>query len=121
MIEVYDSEMPKIDAVVAALGTRQGQLHDLEDYRREVIDRFARIGFRVEVLGTFVPPVGREWDAKLDGAGFRVDIIERISPSEFDYDRQSYEIIHDVAGIEPDKKDTVIGPNSQIRSAPSQH
>jgi hypothetical protein len=50
MIQLYDSEIIKIEEVLEALNKRKGQRTDYERWTNEVKDRFHRVGLVVTVL-----------------------------------------------------------------------
>jgi hypothetical protein len=50
MIQLYDSEIIKIEEVLEALNKRKGQRTDYERWTNEVKDRFHRVGLVVSVL-----------------------------------------------------------------------
>lgn len=99
LIELYDSDLLKIEKVWEALNLKQMTQVDLERYRQEVIERFAEAGFQVDVVmmvveepgpipvGTYVP---------------EISILDRIEPErEFDIDRMVHEVQHDLLEIDP--------------------
>lgn len=118
----YDSDhaelMATLDRVQASYAGRDDV--DLESVRREIIDRCANIGWQVSVIGQIQRRPDGTWDARTDGLGYQVIVEGRITPEvDFDHERKAFEVVHDVGGIEPDKKDVVVDANGVFRSAPT--
>lgn len=85
-VDVHDSETLRIEAVIRKLAERQGKTVDLEGFRKEAVDRFLEIGFKVvvrvyttNVPGVYIPDI---------------DIVERLTA--FDPDRQVHEVTQDM-------------------------
>lgn len=113
-IDIYESERPKLDAVIARLSEKVGTHQDAEGYRREIIDRFADIGFKVSIkvlmpaetcpscggvgkmLGLPCLPCrgsGATAEGTPDYLSFDITIEDRISgPREMDWERFAAEI-----------------------------
>ena len=91
LIEPYDSEIPKIERVLAELSRKVGTRQDHQAFRREAEERFAEIGFVVSVL--LVPGE----DAVLYP---KISITGRITKTEFDPEKMAWEVQHDVLGID---------------------
>jgi hypothetical protein len=95
VIEVYDSEILEIEAVVETLKQRSedGRRLDRGQFDREIIDRFAKIGFEVTT----------QWfhtdleDVKMP----EVTIVGRLGSrqSDFDHDQMAHEVTSDVLGL----------------------
>ena len=102
MIDLYDSEIPILQDVVDALNQKTGKHVNMEGFRKEIIGRFEESGFIVKVK---VYSTADQGYLPLDDVyAFDIEIIGRCEPRPFDYDRMRYEVVHDVAGLEPDKK-----------------
>ena len=104
VIEPYDSEIPKIERVMQALSQRVFTRLDPHAFRREAEDRFAEIGFVVNVLFDIV-----------DGANLpKISIVGRVTKQEFDPEKMAWEVQRDVLGIDqpgvlsPDKSGLVV-------------
>lgn len=91
LIEIHDSEVARIGEVLAVLKEKQekGGVY-LEGFSREAVDRFAAVGFKVEVKwfstnveGVYIP---------------EIEIQERLEGT-FDYDRQVHEVTNDLLGL----------------------
>lgn len=88
-IEVYDSEIPLIESVLERLNQKQGKGGvNLEAFRKEIIERFAGIGFVVTVKlyttnqeDLYVPVI---------------EINGRTEKKEFDPDRMVHEVTNDI-------------------------
>lgn len=91
LIEVTDSEIIRIEAVLKKLNERQGLGGvNLEGFRQEAMDRFRQIGFEVAV---------RVYTTEQDGLfAFDLDIIDRLEGA-FDPDRQVWEATHDILDL----------------------
>lgn len=101
-IDLYDSEIISIEKVLEKLNEKQGRSIPLEAFRREIIERFEEIGLVVNVQ---VYSTADEGGLPLDDLyAFDITISDRCERKPFDMDRQRYEVINDVAGIEPEMK-----------------
>jgi hypothetical protein len=97
LVELYDTDILKIEGVVHALdrfGEDHGWRVDVEDYRIQIIDRFNDAGFDVNV----------QFYEKLYTGGDRryepfVQINRKIEAKQFDYDQQVWEATHDVLAL----------------------
>lgn len=96
--DLYDSEIPKIEEILRAINA-EGKRVDMEQYRQEIVGRFADIG----ILATV-----NVWSAKDPSTGAEIPglyipeivLVDRIKPEPFDHDRQSWEVQHDILDIE---------------------
>ena len=92
-IEIHDSEIIAIEQVLNALNDRlgPGRRTVLAAFDKEVKDRFAEIGFIVQVAW---------WETNVEGVFLpEVCIADRTESHEFDYDRQVHEVTHDVLNL----------------------
>lgn len=89
--EVMDSELLRIEQVVNKLNERQWtQGVNLEAFRKEIIERFGEIGFRVGV---------EVWSTDQEGLyAFDIVISDRLE-GEFDPDRMVSEVTNDILGL----------------------
>ena len=93
--DVTNEEIEKIEAVIRALREKQWKNVDLEGYRREIIDRFAEIGFGAYVLVYEV------------GDGVRVEpgvywftyVVESRLGTAFDHEAMTHGIVNDTLDL----------------------
>lgn len=92
-----DSEILEMEKVLAKVKAKEGKSTNLESFRKEILERFANIGWLANV---------DVWSTDTGAFAFDVNLIDRISPSPHgtDYERMKWEIVNDIAEIEPDKK-----------------
>jgi hypothetical protein len=94
--EIHDSDILVIEKVYKEVcERRRGRRVDLEDFRRETIERFAEAGFKVDVR-TWIGE-GDEfvsWELLLEGK------IEAKPGEFFDRERQAHEVQHNILGVE---------------------
>jgi hypothetical protein len=96
----YDWELLEFEKVMASLQSKQGQTNDLENFRKEIIGRFAEVNWVVEVQVFETDQEGLyAWD---------VNLVGRITPvsktGESDFDRRRYDVVNDTLEIAPDLK-----------------
>ena len=92
MIDLYDTDILRIERVVETLKERTANSVDMEGFRLEVIDRFAKIGLVVNV---------KMYDTNEPGVYIpEIEINGRTEAIEFDRDQQTWEVTHDVLGID---------------------
>lgn len=92
LLNVYDSDVQVLQSVLATLNERTYKRHELDAFDREIIERFAEAGFRVDVKwydsterGVFIP---------------EVEVIGRCQPQgEFDHDRMRHEVVNNLLGL----------------------
>ena len=94
LINLYDSEVKAIQEVLNSLRDRTYKSHNLHAFEREILERYAEIGFVGNVLwyesnveGVFVP---------------EVEIVGRCAPikgGEFDHDRMRHEVVNNYLGL----------------------
>jgi len=90
MVELHDSDILRLEGVLRLLNANLGQRRNLEDFRREIVDRFAEAGFRVEV---------KVWQTATDGMfSFDIEIRERLE-GRFDPDRMVHEVTRDILDL----------------------
>lgn len=90
LIDLNDSDIEKIGEVLAIINSRRQHYVILEAFRREVIERFEDIGFKVDV---------KAWETNLDGVtAFDIEIQDRLS-GEFDPDKMVWEATTDYLGL----------------------
>lgn len=112
-IEPYESEKPKLLAAGRQINERLARMNPTEAEAADVIiECYAKAGFKVTVNWKKVMTV--------DGVLLRqipdVTLIGRIDSKDeaFDHDRQSWEIQHDVLGVDPNPGS--IQPDGSIKS-----
>jgi hypothetical protein len=89
-IEIHDSEIMEIERIVAALNERLGSSRrtNLDAFNREIYERFAEIGFIVQVAW---------WDTNIPGVLIpEICISDRTERKDFDHDRQVHEVTNDI-------------------------
>ena len=90
MVELNDSDILRLEGVFRRLQERQGQSLNLDAFRREMVERFYDVGFRVDV---------KVWSTNVEGVySFDIEIQERIE-GKFDPDRQVHEVTNDLLGL----------------------
>lgn len=95
-IELYDHEILAAEKVLEKLNEKQGKNVDLEDFRREAIDRFNAAGLVVDV---------KAYTTKLPGVfTFDMEILGRHSREEFDYEKMAYEVTNDILDLLPNSE-----------------
>lgn len=97
MIDLYDSEVSAVLDLMAELNDRAASReHNYGDFEREVRDRFAALGFTIDVNWYRFEAGGVEQD----GAMPEVTVTGRTEQGfQFDPDRQVHEAVHDVLGL----------------------
>lgn len=92
--EVYDSEILKIEQVINALNERTYNGTKRVEYAafdREIRDRFAAIGFKVDVAW---------YHSDVDGVKIpEIVIQDRIEKKDFDFDQMVNEVTNDLLGF----------------------
>lgn len=91
--EILDSEMLEIERVLETLKrrTEDGRRVDRGRFDQEIVERFARIGFKVDV---------KWWHTNLDDVKMpEIEIIGRVEAREFDHDQMSHEVTEDILGL----------------------
>lgn len=101
-IDILDSEIPDIEAVLNRLSSAQGQRRDLEGFRKEAIDRFREIGFEIKVNTYTTTEAGMY--------SFEFVIQKRLKP--FDHEQMSHEVRHDILGVD---EAVTIGGDGKVR------
>lgn len=89
-IEIHDHEILQLERVVEHLNAQRGKMRDLEDFRREIIERFEEVGFAVHVIVNETDQAGVFW--------FTISITDRVS-GQFDPDRQVHEVTSDLLDL----------------------
>lgn len=89
-VEIMDSEILRIEKVLEALNALQGKGGvNLEAFRKEAIERFAGIGFKIEV---------KVYTTNEEGVyAFDLEIVDRLE-GQFDPDQQVHEVTNDILG-----------------------
>jgi len=108
LLNIYDHEVAALQRVHKALKDRTYKSHDLNEFDKEIAERFAEIGFRVSVKwydtterGVFIP---------------EVEVIGRIDPiGEFDHDQLRHEVVNNYLGL-PESDAGVIPTGTYTRA-----
>ena len=99
VLDLLDSEVKQIFEVTALLRQRaSAKQHNYSDYQREVEDRFAEIGFTVDVSWYSYGFEGSP-GAMANSAMPEITITGRVVPKAFDRDRQVHEVTSNILGI----------------------
>lgn len=110
--EVYDSEVLAIEKVMLSLRQYAGHRSiDLDSFDRQIQERFAEIGFRVDV----------HWHETNQADVYmpEVNIVGRTERRGFDREQQRHEIVNDILGT--GQKGTIKVDPSQIKAASGGH
>ena len=92
-VELLDSEILDIEkGPLAWAKSRYGKSMNMETFRRNLIDQFGEIGFRVDV---------KTYETNQPGTySFDVEIIERLPGNkEFDLDQMVHEVTNDILDL----------------------
>jgi hypothetical protein len=97
VLDLYDHEVKAIIGLLAELNERaKAKQHNYNDFEREVRDRFAALGFTVDVSWYEFEAGGQ----KQDGAMPEVTVTGRTDGKfQFDPDRQVREVTSDILGL----------------------
>lgn len=94
VLDLYDTEVLKIEGVHLALQARaRSKQLNFGDFEREIRERFAEIGFTVDVNWYRFSVNGAEQE---NAAMPEVTITGRTAPVAFDHDRRVHEAVHNV-------------------------
>lgn len=107
LINLYDSEVQKIQATLNTLKDRTYKRHNLSAFEREVKERFQEVGFVVDVLW---------YETNVSGVYMpEIEVIGRCDPinvGEFDHDKMRHEVVNNLLGL-PEKDAGVIKTNEK--------
>lgn len=94
-LNLYDEDILKLEKVFDWVKQRQHQRMDLEDFRRNAIERFYDAGFKVNV---------KVYDTNEDGVyAFDFEILDRVDREEqFDFDKQVHQVVNNLLEL-PDQ------------------
>ncbi|MCW2929905.1 MAG: hypothetical protein JWM19_867 [Actinomycetia bacterium] len=97
VLDTYDHEVEAILALLASLNERaKARRHNYGDFEREIREKFAGLGFTVDVNWYEFEVSGR----KQDGAMPEITVTGRTDKDfTFDPDRQVHEVTSDVLGL----------------------
>jgi hypothetical protein len=91
LVNVHDTELLRLGAVLKALREKQAKRTDLEAFRKEIIGRCEEAGFVVDV---------KTWTTPIDETfSFEVELVDRCEPKPFDHERQTWEVRQDVLDL----------------------
>lgn len=113
LVEVYDTEILEIEKVLEALSRKQRTSMSLESFRKEIVERFAEIGFVV---------YAKVYETNQDGVfAFAPELRGRTEEFTWDPDRMVHEVVNDVADILPNSEKGQTIKTSKMRpgEAPS--
>ena len=90
LIELNDSDILRLESVQRILNDRLGARLNLEAFRKEILERFGEIGFKVDV---------KVWTTQTPGIyAFDIEIQERLE-GKFDPDQMVHEAVNDVLNL----------------------
>ncbi len=94
-VELYDSDLLVMEqGPLAWMRSKQQSSMNLEDFRRAVVEKFADVGFKVDV---------KVYDTNQEGVyAFDVEIREKIEKKAFDFDRMTHEVVNNILEL-PDQ------------------
>lgn len=96
LIDLYDSEILAAEKVLERLHVKQRTSTNLESFRKEIVERFAEIGLKVDV---------KVWTTNQDGVfGFEVEITGRTEEIKWDPDRMVHEVRTDILDLLPESE-----------------
>lgn len=94
VLDLYDTEVLKIESVHLALQARaRSKKLNFGDFEAEIKERFAEIGFTVDVNWYRFSIDGKEQE---NAAMPEITITGRTAPIAFDHDRRVHEAVHNV-------------------------
>lgn len=106
LIDLYDSDIIEIEKVLLVLRDRlQAQRRNYPAAEREIRERFAEIGFVVDVNWFRFAAGGIE---QQDGALPEVTVMARCEPVVFDHDRQVHEVTSNILELPGQDKGEII-------------
>ncbi len=89
-IELNDQDILRMEPVIKMLNDRKGSPRNLDAFRREAIERFEDVGFRVDV---------KVYDTNVQGVyAFDIEIQDRYE-GKFDPDQMVWEATNDVLDL----------------------
>jgi len=90
-VDVLDSEVNDIHNVLQTIRKRSMSARNLDDFQREIKQRFEDIGFVVRV---------NWYDSNVEDTYIpEIVITARTEAKVFDRDRMTYEVTHDILGL----------------------
>jgi len=90
LIDLNDADILRLEGVLRRLNARVGERLPLEAFRKEIIERFGDVGFKVDV---------KVWTTGREGVyAFDIEIQDRIE-GQFDPDQMVFEATRDVLGL----------------------
>jgi len=95
-INLYDSDILKLDPVMDALNQKQGKVLPLESFRSEILERFYDAGFKVDAKVFTVAMNGVPQEGLY---GWTIEILDRVEKQAFDFDKMAHEVTSDVLDL----------------------
>lgn len=94
-IEIYDSEIVQIDAILKILDDKRQQRRSFENFDHEIKERFAEIGLIVAVNWYSAGQPMPDGSVKEIEGVFIPEIVikDRVEKHLFDHDRQRHEVV----------------------------
>jgi hypothetical protein len=112
LVDVYDSEILEIEAVILKLNAHAFHVLSIDAYVREAKERFGEIGFIVdvqihEIQSSGLMPIGSYIPA--------ITVKSRVEqPKTFDHERMAWEVQHNILGL--DETAGAMQPDGSIKS-----
>lgn len=115
-IDLYDSDVVKIERVVAALNrSRLTKSTTVDGWHSEIEQRFAEVGFKVNIVLSQIEgtQIGDGPVTPTEGTRIHTLIsvqsrIKQIPVGEFDHEQQAYEVQHNIRGLKTEQPDTKV-------------
>lgn len=116
--DIYDHEVEQIEAALEKLSEKSGTMANYGAFEREARDRFAAIGFTVDINWYEYSVNG----VKGEGAMPDITITGRTDPNfTFDPDRQVHEIVQNYLDLPGEEKGRVIKSDGILREHDKKH
>jgi hypothetical protein len=97
-IDLYDSDLIKMEDVVAVLNRKVGTRTSIEAFDKEIKERMAEAGYLVDVKWNEFAKGGKKVE---DGAMPTIEVIGRVEvEKEFDHDKLAHEIRDNILNLE---------------------
>lgn len=115
-LNLYDEDILKLEKVFDWVKQRQHQRMDLEDFRRNAIERFYDAGFKVNVK--VYETTENDGQSALEGVyAFDFEILDRVNREEqFDFDRQVHQVVNNLLEL-PDQNGGWINTDEALMRA----
>ena len=106
-IDLYDSDVIKIEKVVGALNhSRLTKTASVEGWRNEIEQRFGEIGFKVNIVLSQIEGTQVDDGPMVPTEGTRIHTlisvqsrVDEIKVGDFDHDQMRYEVQNNIRGV----------------------